>query len=479
MFLRERGLPVLGIIQARGSALALTLALAVISGCASIPRGTAAVDSVDVQGNKAIPDEDIEGKVATTPSPKFLGLFRGVVYDYELFDRSVLQRDLERVERYYRARGYYEARARAGRIRYRNDNHVQVTIEVEEGRPVLVRERRIEGIDALAPRDARAVRGAMTDLVKENRPFEEEPFSKAEAAMRQALTDRGYAWAKVERRADVDLPNHFADLLFTVRLGPRARFGPIRFQGLRELPEGPVRRALDITEGEPYSTEALRAAERAVLDLGTFSSVAVLPSLREPPPPDGVVPLTVRLVPQKLRSVTLGGGLELDSTRTEVHARVGWEHKNLFGGFRHFTIDFRPGFNLYPTRLPSLDAPEKVLPEERLRAELEAPGLPRGADEPGAAPGGQHVCGAVDAAGRARHGGDRVFRIPGSRRARSHVRAALPGPELQLPAQLPLCLRGGARSGSRGDHALVRGPARAARFPGRSAAPAQGPLSPE
>ncbi len=104
------------------------------SGCASIPKGAAAVDSVDVEGNDAISESDIEEKIATTESPKFLQLFRGVVYDYELFDKAVLQRDLERVERLYRARGYYEAKARAGRVRYKSDTHVEVTIETLSGK---------------------------------------------------------------------------------------------------------------------------------------------------------------------------------------------------------------------------------------------------------------------------------------------------------------------------------------------------------
>jgi outer membrane protein insertion porin family/translocation and assembly module TamA len=54
---------------------------------------------------------------------------------------------------------------------------------------------------------------------------------------------------------------------------------------------------------------------------------------------------------------------------------VGWEHKNLFGGLRHFTIDAKPGVDLYPTRLPTLPKPTKALPEERVRAELRQPGF--------------------------------------------------------------------------------------------------------
>jgi outer membrane protein assembly factor BamA len=358
-------------------AVALPLALGALGGlgCASIPQGTAAVDAVSVEGTHAISSSDVEEKLATAPSPKFFGLFRGIIYDYEIFDRTVVQRDLERVERYYRARGYYEAQARAGRVQYKSPKHVEVTIEVEEGKPVLTRAADIAGIEGLSRRDARAVRAAMKQLVKLNEPFEEEPYVKAEAAMKRVLTDRGYAWAKVERRADVDLPGHFAHLYFTARVGPKATLGPIKIEGLGELPEPPVARALDLEKGEPYSTSSIDSAQQAVLALGTFSSVEITPDLPEPPPANAVVPLKVVVQTQKLKSVLLGGGVELDSIRTQAHLHAGWEHKNLFGGFRHFLVDFKPGLDLYPTRLPSFQAPTNVLPEERLRAEFRQPGF--------------------------------------------------------------------------------------------------------
>jgi outer membrane protein insertion porin family/translocation and assembly module TamA len=83
----------------------------------------------------------------------------------------------------------------------------------------------------------------------------------------------------------------------------------------------------------------------------------------------------VRLVPQKLRSVLVGGGLELDAVRAEAHLRLSWEHKNLFGGLRRFGVDLEPGLDLYPTRLPTLTPPTTVLPEARLRVQLRQPGF--------------------------------------------------------------------------------------------------------
>jgi outer membrane protein insertion porin family/translocation and assembly module TamA len=360
-----------------GAARAIGLALASLgaSACASIPKGAASVDAIAVDGNQAIDGGDIEGRLATAPSPKFLGLFRGVVYDYALLDRSVLQRDLERVARYYRARGYYEAKVRAGRIRAKNQEHVTITIEVEEGAPVLVHDAAISGIVGLDEGDAKAVRAALTALVKPGAPFEEAPYVKAEAEMIRALTTRGYAWARVTRSAFVDLPAHQATLTYAAQLGPKATFGAITLDGLGELPEGPVLRAIDLAPGAPYSTRSLETAQQAVLDLGTFSSAEIVPVLPDPPPADARVPLRVHVQVQKLKSLILGGGLELDAIRAQAHLRVGWEHRSFLGGFRHFTIELKPGLDLFPTRLPSLQAPTAVLLEERFRVELRQPGF--------------------------------------------------------------------------------------------------------
>src|SRR5262245_61018997 len=90
--------------------LVAVTSLAIVAGCASIPPGRSEVDDVTVRGADQVDEDDIEEKIATTPSPRFLGLFQGVVYDYRIFNRFVLQRDLARVERYYRARGFYQAR---------------------------------------------------------------------------------------------------------------------------------------------------------------------------------------------------------------------------------------------------------------------------------------------------------------------------------------------------------------------------------
>lgn len=343
--------------------------------CASIPKGRSAVDAVEVKGAEQVSSSDVEEKLATAPSSKFLGLFQGFIYDYEIFNRYVLERDLQRVERFYRARGYYKARARAGRIFYEGPKHVRVQIVVEEGPPVLIRNITVRGLDALPPKTKAAALEAVRLNMRRGDLLDEEKFIEAEKALRRALTDRGYAYAKVVRTAQVDVPHDFAMLAFDVEPDEPAVFGNLRFEGLADLPEGPVRRAIDIRPGTPYSTTTLEEAQQAALELGVFSSVQIDPDLAEPRPHPRVIPLVVRVQRTKLRTVRLGGGIQLDTIRTDVHGLVGWEHRNLFGGLRSFNVEFRPGVVLYPTRLPTFQAPTRLLPEERLRSEFRQPGF--------------------------------------------------------------------------------------------------------
>ncbi|MET0593649.1 MAG: POTRA domain-containing protein [Polyangiaceae bacterium] len=349
------------------------LGIAALAGCTHVPPGRFAVDRIDIEGAKKIDTGDIEEKIATAESPHFLGLFRGVALDYELYDPYILERDLTRIQRYYRARGYYETQARAGRVEKVDDDSVKVTVIVEEGPPVTVGEVKVNGIEALPIDDTAAVLAALRRRLRLGRNFDEGRYEEAQELLKTALTDRGYAFAKVEGKVDVDLASHKATVVMTVTAGKMARLGAITIDGLGPLPESPVRRALDLKEGELYSTAKLASAKRAVLGLGVFSDAEVAPDLANANA--DVVPVRVVVTPSELRTVKLGGGIELDVVKAGIHGLTGWEDRNFLGGLRRFNVDVRPGIVLYPTRLPKLPPPTDVLLEARARAELRSPGV--------------------------------------------------------------------------------------------------------
>jgi outer membrane protein assembly factor BamA len=378
---RRGALASIGTGPGRGIALLL---LCLPLACSEIPPGRSAVDSVTIHNAKGVSAGDLESKLATQASAKFLFLFQGVAYDYSVYDEAVLQRDMARLERTYRAKGFFDAHARVATVRQVSRKHVVVDIVVDEGPATVNRNVTVVGIEGLPPDVNRAaVVAARTTLARGER-FDEVKFNDSKGAVKKALTNRGYAYASVESDAEVDVGEHVADYGFKVVPGPPATFGPITITGLdpdgegprkQEIPEGPLRRAIDIREGSTYSTAEIDSATQALLDLEVFSAVEITPVLPQPPPANAVVPLTVKVEPIRLRQITLGGGIELDEIKTDVHAVAGWEDHNFLGGLRDFEVTFRPGAVLYPIRIDNFNGPVKPLPEERLRMALRQPGL--------------------------------------------------------------------------------------------------------
>lgn len=391
--------------------LTFVAAIFVLGGCKSIPEGRSSVNEVQFRGTDKVDEDETAEKIATTPSSKFLGLFRGILFEYSLFDRFVLQRDLARVEAFYRSKGYYDVHARAGRVHQLDDNHVRVEVVVEEGPAVVVRDVHVDGLDGLPADIVDAAKKVASSGLPVDKPFAEEDFKNTEGNIRRALTDRGYAYAKVKSDAAVDIVFHKADVVFKVSPGIPCTFGEVRIEGLGELPEGPIRRTIDITPGTKYSQKQLEDAQQALLDLGVFAAVDLSPDIPGTPPnppnkpgkPDDenvgtkdedgaqgegsgspgaqgppqpgppIVPIRVKLEPSRLRTLRLGGGIEFDALKTDVHGIIGWEHKNFLGGLRTFSVQFRPGVVLYPLRVNNLVAPDSFLPEERLRFEFSQP----------------------------------------------------------------------------------------------------------
>jgi outer membrane protein assembly factor BamA len=366
---------------------ALLGGLAVASAaCASIPQGRAAIDAVDIVGARSVDAHDIEDKLVTAESPRFIGVLQGVANDYTIYDPSVLQRDLARVERYYRGRGFFEAHVRVARVIRTSRDHVRVEIVVDEGPPMRNRDVHVDGLEGLPAPIASAAMLAATSTLKRGDRFDEDTYAKARADVVKALTERGHAYAAVTADARANLGAHAIDYTLTVTPGIAAVFGPTTFSGLdpdgagpepQEIDESILRRVVAIKEGEPYSSARVASATQALLDLGVFSGVHIVPSISDPPSP--VVPLAIQVEPTKLRTVLLGGGLEFDATKTDVHLRAGWEDHNLLGGLRDFTIAFKPGVAIYPISTSNLFTrghfvtPTALFPEERLTLQFRQP----------------------------------------------------------------------------------------------------------
>lgn len=349
------------------------------------------IDRVSVTGAKKVPASDIEEKIATAETSH--GLFGALTavenvpilsiadrlsVDYEKLDPFVLERDLARVERLYRARGYYEAHARAARVR-KSGNRARVEIVVEEGEPVNVDAVRVEvkGGAALPKKLEAPMRRAVRPLAK-GAPFAETAFEEAKKRALRAMTDNGYAYAAVDAKANVDLVTHRADVTIHIDPGPETTFGRIRIEGAGDLPTSRLMQAIAILEGEPYSTAKLESAQIALGDLRVLGSIDAVPELAKEGERPTAVPVVFRVTRTPLKTVKMGFGFEIGS-KVATHGVASWENRNFLGGLRSFVIEAKPGIVFFPLTVTTLfngtPADFALVPELRIHSMLTQPGF--------------------------------------------------------------------------------------------------------
>ena len=125
--------------------------------------------------------------------------------------------------------------------------------------------------------------------------------------------------------------------------GPRARFGAIEIEGVEGQLAQALRDRLAFAPGDRYSARALAASQRAVFDLGRFSTVRVEPDRTA----GETVPVRISVVRAKLRELRLGVGGGADDNTVQVRGRFALSYVMDSLPLWNFGVDVRPAYARY------------------------------------------------------------------------------------------------------------------------------------
>jgi outer membrane protein assembly factor BamA len=355
----------------------LALAIALLAGCAaSIPKGRYGVSSIEILGTEQLDDEAVEACLATFERESFSIVFGGAPApqcgvppfdasrlplelwtwpwtDWPVFNPTAFERDQDRVERWYRARGYYDARVTDRQIHTdEEEREVEVTLTVSEGEPTLIVRIDLLGGDRLAPVVQEAMRDAIELELGE--PFDEALFDRSKRAILDVLQEASYARGEVQGKASLDPVQKIARVVFTVVPGPACRFGDVTVEGDLTLPKRPILAAADIERDAPFSLSTLRDARFAIFGLGPFASVELEHHIR---PESPIVDVVIRVTPARIARFGVGVGMTVGGlyaqeadpvagdngfAQWDVHLLGKFEHKDFLGGMRSLRIEERP-----------------------------------------------------------------------------------------------------------------------------------------
>jgi translocation and assembly module TamA len=369
---------------ALGTIAPVLLAAALASACATLPKGQYGVVEVDWTGVKEVNPDAIEtclvtrererttfrlglgtGKCGTPPfdsSPPKIEAWTLPWNDWPIWDPAIFEVDKRRIERWYRARGFYDARVLGNRTYVdgefvpdaadcedeSSDCELEVVVQVDEGQPIHVAEVSIESKLALPPEVLERVTEALT--LERGQRFDEHPYEEDKKLIQQLLWNASYARAKVSGRVAVDREKRSARVVYQLDPGPRCVFGEVRVEGADDVPELLIVQAADIPTGKPYNYDRLLDAEQAVFKLGAFSTVQLKPQ-GEADVVDIVASVRVGRLERWSGGVgVMSGTLKRSYGNVEsipqwdIHLSVAYEHKNVFGGLRRLRIEDRPRF---------------------------------------------------------------------------------------------------------------------------------------
>jgi translocation and assembly module TamA len=333
----------------RAGVLGLLVTLAGCAGNQPKPEGPM-IDSLRIEGTAAIPPREVKKKILTSQSSLFPVWLQWLplVGEDEFFDVNAWQADLRRIERYYQAEGYYQAKVLDDDVVQTKPGHVALNVKVKEGEPTRITEINLVGLDGLEAAHQAKVKDKLP--VKVGEIFREVDWSEAKAAIANRLQELGYAEAIVEGEAIVDLEKGTAVLSFGTTPGIRYRFGTI-FVANDPNAQVPPKWIVEQVEnairtGDWYSESALNEAQGLVFQMGVFGAVKV--NRGAPDRAQQTVPVVVDVREAPFRSARLGPGIGVDSLRQEIRLIGEYTHRNFLGGLRRFSVRGKLGYAFLP-----------------------------------------------------------------------------------------------------------------------------------
>jgi outer membrane protein assembly complex protein YaeT len=304
------------------------------------------VEKIEISGNTKFSDSAILKELLTQVRPWYL------FWEAEnAFDPITFREDLERIRRFYEARGYYQTRVTYDLAVDPQAGALQVNLQIVEGPPVIVSEVNVEvsGSGLAAPELP----------IKQGEIFVEDSYRKGEETLRNFFLERGYAHVTTARRAEVNLDEDQARVWYQADPGPLSVFGETTVQGTKEVDPEIVLRELAYRPGEIFSPAKIAESQAKIVALDLFGLVRIAP--KEVPDKPSIVPMEVQVSEKEAREIRVGVGY---GTEDQFRAQLRWQHNNWLGGGRRLSLEARYS-SIFTTGAITLIQPHFFSPRTR------------------------------------------------------------------------------------------------------------------
>jgi len=325
------------------SGFSVALGAAVFLSCATpsaMKEGHPVLTGVDFEGNHSQSAKELRSKIATESTS---GWFSKTV---RYFDADLFEIDKKRIERFYQAKGFFQAKVEGVDVQRDNEGRVSLKVHLKEGPRVTISNFHIEGMEALKPNEQKSVNKEAG--LQPGDGYDEDDYELAKLRALAELRERGFAEAKVDGKVEIELAYNRAQITLLAETGPRYKFGKVQVVGNRAIPSEAITRASGLEKGDQYKPSALELAQQHVYNLGTFAGVRV--GLEPLPSGDPIAPVRISVREAPFQTVRMGVGFQIETERYEIpRLRAEYTNRNLFGGLRRLEVVATGGYAFAPS----------------------------------------------------------------------------------------------------------------------------------
>ncbi len=307
------------------------------------------VRDIEFIGNERISDGRLKRKMKETKEQWFLSWITG----RGTYQEAKFEEDADKVQEYYRERGYIQARVGTPEIKTLRDSPdkktrwVQLRIPVTEGLRYRIGEIKFEGNTVIKTEFLQPL-----FKLEAGEYYSEKKVRKGFEKAREVYGGGGY----FEFTGFPDMkfldpavgpvvgPAHpTVDITMRLTEGEQYFVNRITFTGNTTTRDNVIRREMRLVEGGVFSTEALKYSVRRLNQLGYFQNLEQSPNavdVQKTPAEKNEVDVTLKLEEQNRNQLTFGAGV---SQFEGVFGQLSFQTSNFLGRGESLTVSMQAG----------------------------------------------------------------------------------------------------------------------------------------
>ncbi len=300
------------------------------------------ISHIDFEGNDSYSDLVLR-EIIATEQPSTLQRLRIKKNDRWYLDQDELRRDVIRIERFYRRRGFVNPQITYRIDQGRKTNTIRVVFIINEGAALVTADVSIDW-QTDAETQEKITNGNEYKRAIKRQPLKEkrryEPVLEADliGSLNAAIRNEGHAFAQTELSTRIDSASLEAFISVTHRPGPLTHFDSILVEGNTTASTSLLLKEAVLKPGDPFSQRRLDNAQQQLYSHHLVRFVTVgLPQQ----PVDSTVTVSIRMLEHPLRKVEIMGGV---GNRELLRTQVSWTHRNPFGLMHSFGVTGRVTF---------------------------------------------------------------------------------------------------------------------------------------